>query len=334
LPGLARRTAIDHDHAGAADSAPGHATVVRAGVGADGLTVWEFDRETLAEGPAARRQGKGTGARSERLQLRRGRGPRAAAVVALTLVALAGVVTTGLLWSRDGAGDPHAAVAHKLVVAPEPQGGVLSIDSLPQGAAVWLDGVRQKATTPLSIAVSPGKAHEISIEKPGYRRWSDRGLVLEPGETVRMRTTLQPLRASLRVFTRPQGAQVSLDGRVLGETPLVVHELEPRQDAELVITRAEFKPVRVKVDLVGDETAIVQRNLAHAVVYGEINLFIDEGWADVYLRGRKIGQAPVRGLRLPVGHHRLRLHNPQTQREKRITVDVASDAINYYREQL
>jgi serine/threonine-protein kinase len=55
--------------------------------------------------------------------------------------------------------------------------------------------------------------------------------------------------------------------------------------------------------------------------YGTIDLFVDP-WAEVWLGNRKMGDAPVKGLRLPLGRHRLRLVNPLQGRETALTVDV------------
>jgi serine/threonine-protein kinase len=57
--------------------------------------------------------------------------------------------------------------------------------------------------------------------------------------------------------------------------------------------------------------------------YGSIDLFV-EPWADVYFRGRKIGEAPIKGLRLPLGHHKLVLLNPIQHRQATLYVDVPS----------
>jgi len=57
--------------------------------------------------------------------------------------------------------------------------------------------------------------------------------------------------------------------------------------------------------------------------YGEIQLHV-EPWAYVYFRGKKVGEAPLRGLRLPRGRHRLTLVNPVLKRRKQIWVTVPS----------
>ena len=66
---------------------------------------------------------------------------------------------------------------------------------------------------------------------------------------------------------------------------------------------------------------------------GAIDLFIDGGWAEIYLRGKKVGRAPAKGLKLPLGRHRLRLVNPPTGREVALDVEVTEGQVKYYRTQ-
>ena len=55
-------------------------------------------------------------------------------------------------------------------------------------------------------------------------------------------------RAGLHVTTTPAGAQVSLEHRVLGETPLQRDDLDEVKNADLVIAKAGFNPIRERVD--------------------------------------------------------------------------------------
>ena len=66
---------------------------------------------------------------------------------------------------------------------------------------------------------------------------------------------------------------------------------------------------------------VVDRKLPAAPRYGTIDLSVDP-WAVVYLDGRQVGEAPVKGLTLPVGHHRLKLVNPVRHKEMMLAVDV------------
>jgi hypothetical protein len=90
----------------------------------------------------------------------------------------------------------------------------------------------------------------------------------------------------------------------------------------------------VKVQLRPGSPIRIERTLKSSAVLGTINLQIDDGWAEVYLRDKKIGRAPARGLPLPVGKHRLRLYNPRTKKQKFLQVEVVTGETRYYRTRL
>lgn len=56
--------------------------------------------------------------------------------------------------------------------------------------------------------------------------------------------------------------------------------------------------------------------------FGKIDIYVSPWWAHVYLGEKKVADAPVKGLRLPVGHHRLKLVNPVKHRVAWLEVDV------------
>ncbi|HUS63546.1 MAG TPA: serine/threonine-protein kinase [Kofleriaceae bacterium] len=57
--------------------------------------------------------------------------------------------------------------------------------------------------------------------------------------------------------------------------------------------------------------------------YGTVDIY-SEPWANIYLGKRKVGVAPQRGVKLPVGRHKLRLVNPVQKRSMTVTVTVPS----------
>jgi serine/threonine-protein kinase len=73
--------------------------------------------------------------------------------------------------------------------------------------------------------------------------------------------------------------------------------------------------------LAPDARVEAERGLERPVRYGKIHVYA-EPWAYIYFRGRRVGETPKRGLRLPVGRHRLELVNPVQKRKTRIWVDV------------
>lgn len=87
----------------------------------------------------------------------------------------------------------------------------LAITSLPAGAAVKLDGIRQKGLTPLALAgIAPG-AHKLLLVKEHYEAW-EQEILVEPGRSNRVEARLIPREVMLRIYSNPARAAVKLDG--------------------------------------------------------------------------------------------------------------------------
>lgn len=105
---------------------------------------------------------------------------------------------------------------------PQPELASLQISSTPAGAAVLLDE-REVGTTPLVLAqVAPGR-HRLDLTLPGHAP-EERELTLSPGEQAVAHVPLARF-ARLDLLSRPLGAEVTLDGKPVGVTPVSLAEL-------------------------------------------------------------------------------------------------------------
>jgi hypothetical protein len=283
------------------DARPGKVTFVRGERGADGIPVWEL---TIAGDP-----GVVPPARPNVAQQRDRRGRPLLGLVALLLVG-AGVPA---LWRRHETGAATAARAD------------LTIESTPPGARVFLDGRDTGAATPTTLPVdrpASGEAHHLELRLPGYRDWDARGVELKPGDHAIYRAQLEAPSTRLLVTTDPPGAEVAVDGRTVGRTPLGNVTLGADGKAHaLRLRRYGFLDVTAEIALADGKDVVVDRKLAPVPRYGTIDLHVDP-WAVVYLDGRQVGEAPVKGLQLPVGHHLLKLLNPVRHKQMMLAVDV------------
>ena len=324
------------------------ATVVKKGVDADGLTLWEVadgDEEaedTIAAVPSAIRFGRSTGsqqalsaAQAEEMEQStvRPESARSMRWLALLLMLVAGGGAGIWALTRGGgsgaASDPAAVTGESDAAVTAAQPAVLELDSVPPGARVWVDGNPLPDPTPTGAEVAADHPHKIEIEADGYARFTLDAVQVEAGKTFPIKPMLAAIRASLSVHSTPDGAEVELDGQPLGQTPLERADLVPGGGRELVIKKRGYTPLRLSVDLVAGETATVDRQLDKVVEYGQIRIGL-HGWADVYLGQKKIGTVPREPLKLPVGHHKLRLHNPKTNQDTTLEVDVVAGKTKLY----
>ncbi len=336
----------DGEQSSAADRPP---TIVKRGVDVDGVTLWELEdspvvsEATVRAVPSAIRHGKQSGSvraipEEERSQRTLTRVPQhvRAVVVALVLLGLGAGIGAWAIWRRSRQPEltrlpePAAFDAGSSSASPN-RLATLSLDSVPRGASVWVDGERLPAPTPTAASVTAGEPHQVEMEAEGYRRWSMDGITLRPGETFPVAPDLPPLLAALEVTTNPPGAKVKLDGELIGRTPLERSDLRPGKGQTLLLTKTGFQPLKLEVDLAAGKPARIERELKPVVRYGKISIYIEPGWANVYLNGKKVGRAPQKNIELPLGKHELRLHNPHSGKEKTIEVEVVEDKVEYYR---
>jgi hypothetical protein len=222
---------------------------------------------------------------------------------------------------------PQLVLPPAIDAAPDVRTGTLDIVTTPPGAAGKVGDV-VIAATPAKVSVPAGVPLRLELELARYQPYVDDAITVGPGEVVRIRAPLVPALASLVVTSEPPGAQVTLDGRRLGETPLERRDLEPRPRGQLSVSKDGFAPVTGPVALSFGETTTVHRELRPEQKFGELQIAVSldgrAGWADAYLRGKKVGRASVTDppLRLPVGPCRLRLVNPVTKAETTLEVTI------------
>jgi hypothetical protein len=185
--------------------------------------------------------------------------------------------------------------------------------------------------TPATLEVEPGMV-PLRLELAGYEPHVEE-VKIEPGQAVRLHLTLTPARARLAVETDPPGADVSLDGDELGPTPLVRRDLAPRKNARLRLAKTGFIAQTVTVELIaGEETRVFRALRPAPTPNGNITINVVDSWGEVFLGGKKIGEAGLgaRAISLPVGKHRLKVVNPQTSKSATVEVEVRADKVLSY----
>src|SRR5207244_1182953 len=84
---------------------------------------------------------------------------------------------------------PRASAESARKPSAESFSGSLSVDSLPEGAKVFVDG-KPAGTTPLVLAQVGAGEHVVRIEQNGYRKWSSSVRVVA-GERNRVTASLE-----------------------------------------------------------------------------------------------------------------------------------------------
>lgn len=178
----------------------------------------------------------------------------------------------------------------------------LVLSSQPTGARIWLDGRELAMTSPTTLKdLSPGE-HSVVLRQDDlmYRGSVD----LKPGQQTELVAVLEKIEAEVVVISDPSGAEVLLQGRSAGRTPLTLKlplgqvTLELRKELRVTARRL------VKVE--GPQRMEVKVPLAQV---GIIAVASEPSGATVYLDGRSVGITPAE-LVVDPGLHKVRVERP------------------------
>ena len=100
--------------------------------------------------------------------------------------------------------------------------GRVSLQSDPQGAAIVVDGKDTGQKTPATIEVESDVFHELKLAFDGYKEHVESGVRVATGEDKAMKVRLKPAKVSVRILTIPEGANVKVNGKDFGPSPVTI----------------------------------------------------------------------------------------------------------------
>lgn len=181
---------------------------------------------------------------------------------------------------------------------PEPtEGGIapkLIIRTEPTGANVKIEGILQGVTSDEGLPVSAAHG-KITVEKEGYRSVSVKPEELGGSWDVALK--LKPLHATLKMFTEPSGAHVTVDGVPRGVTTDSGIELSMdlgRHSISFAKEGYETKTVTPNIERYG---SFKVKPLKLSAL--PIKLVTNPPGALVKVRGRALGETPDTGMDVP-----------------------------------
>jgi hypothetical protein len=214
------------------------------------------------------------------------------------------------------------AVGRIMKPAAEPESlGTLSVQTNPAGATVVIDG-QQRGATPLNLQLKPGR-HVVELVTEGDVRTIP--VMMTPGGQVSQFIEIARATSALgelQIRTEPAGAQVSVDGRSLGRSPLTAEGLTPGQHT--VVLENELGPVTQRVTIEAGTTAslvVPMSTPRNAPVSGWIAVSapID---VQLYENQRLLGSSQTDRIMVPVGRHDIEVVNEALGYRAAKTVNV------------
>lgn len=159
-------------------------------------------------------------------------------------------------------------------MTPSQAQSTIGVASIPAGAAIAVDGKTTGKATPATLDVTAG-GHTVVFSLAGYTTVS-RSVTVAQGQHASLSVTLSKASPAvsglLRVTSRPQGATVKVDGKVVpGRTPLTIgvavgsHALQVSLEGYETYARASVQVAK------GIETAVVAQLVAVAANKDYVN---------------------------------------------------------------
>lgn len=102
--------------------------------------------------------------------------------------------------------------------------GDLYIKSSPSKALVFLNGEEQDGVTPLFLEKLPAGTYALKVTKDNLA--CEQAILVVADSTIKLDVTLSPAKAALRVLSEPFEANVFLDEKFMGKTPLVLNSVD------------------------------------------------------------------------------------------------------------
>lgn len=179
----------------------------------------------------------------------------------------------------------------------KPAFGSIRVESSVSGAQVLLDGKSIGKTTPCTIEEVPSGSHHITVQIAKYApRQLD--VVVNDGETASVNASLDARFAQVSINTLA-GAQISIDGRFVGNTNYNEELMEGYYDVE--VSLAHHKPATKQVQVIAGQPQTLQ--LDPTPIYGSLDVMSSPRGATVTIDGKDYGKTPTTIEELLEGPH-------------------------------
>lgn len=169
-----------------------------------------------------------------------------------------------------------------------PQWADVEIRSEPSNAAIF-SGDREIGRTPMSIEFLEGK-HDFSVVLEGYKAWDGEVEARANVDQVLPTIQLEPANAQLTVNTIPRAANVTVNGRYRGQSPLKL-ALSPDEEYQIGLSKAGYGQASRTVRLRSASTESITVDLSART--GRVTVAVVPDDAEVVVNGRVRGTGTV-----------------------------------------
>lgn len=189
---------------------------------------------------------------------------------------------------------------HEFIMRKLP--GIVTITSTGmEGARVQIDDVDIGVTPLVDVPIEPG-THQLTLSRDRYLDYGEAVTIEGRSQPQRFEARLQPAWAVVSITTAPSGADVLVDGTVVGKTPLNTEILQGQRD--IVLKLSGHKAWQDEFDIIaGEDFAVPQVTLVPAD--GLVFIRSTPTEASVTIDGEFRGLTPLEVALTPNQNHEL-----------------------------
>ncbi|HKL63129.1 MAG TPA: PEGA domain-containing protein [Woeseiaceae bacterium] len=180
-----------------------------------------------------------------------------------------------------------------LTVQLVPAFAPVTVTSRPAGATI-LAGDEPLGETPATVELPEGR-NELSLVREGYKPWEGRVVTFADTPVTLPTVELERADGVLRVRSNPPGANVTVDGRYRGQTPVRI-SLAPGRRHTIGLSKAGYRGYSRNVVLAAAQGETLDVDLTARI--GEVRFSVTPGDAEIFVDGRSVGRGDTR-LELP-----------------------------------
>ena len=187
-----------------------------------------------------------------------------------------------------------------------PTTGSIAFSSTPSAANIYIDNILQSIKTPATITNVSAGSHTYIIRLSGYND-STGNVTVTAGQTSNVSVTLTPNTGSISFTSSPSGADIYLDGTVVGMTPATITSVTPGTHS-YTISLSGYNSATGTTTVTAGQTATVSVTLTPIVTTGSISFTTSPSGASIYVDGTlQTLTTPATITNVSAGSHSYRL---------------------------
>lgn len=175
----------------------------------------------------------------------------------------------------------------------------VTVTSEPSGAAIY-SGEERLGETPATVELLEG-THQISVVREGFKAWDGTVLAKPNTDQAVPLIQLEPANAKLLVNSIPRSANVTVDGRYRGQSPITL-ALSPGVDYNIGLSKAGYGATSRKIRLQAAASDSITVDLSARA--GTLTINVLPADATVFVDGRERGDGSTT-LQLSSAPHRI-----------------------------